>query len=153
VRAFLRRVGICFIAVGGAFLLWKHKPTESDIAWQDTCRLSMLSCEGIDKPTVYEVTGLLQLFALYGYYDNGSSEVNIASGMTKDERHIIMVHEMQHYLQDKHGRFAVQNLIYECINEYEAFEMSDKIALELGAYHMLRLGHLGDYGCFAKDKK
>ncbi len=102
-------------------------------AWEDTCRLSNYSCDGIEPPLVRWSKYATQQ-GVWGMY-LGGNEVYMADTMKiekrKSQAYLVLVHEMHHYLeqqvvQNPNSRTAV------CLSEEQAFSIDGALARELG---------------------
>lgn len=115
-------------------------------AWHDACLLSKYKCDGIGPPRA-RFDEKLAAEDLYGQYIGGGV-VWIRPGMSDDDTHVVLVHEMVHYLQDRHGYWPSPNKLHACRMEAEAWQVSNIVA-----YHKVPLSAIYrpnwaySYGC------
>jgi len=101
-------------------------------AFREACELSRYTCKGIRPPWVRESIFVDKVGA-WGYYFGGRT-IWLSPNLTTEQRYIVMVNEMVHYLQvyeDEKG-FPQTAPGESCVREEEAYEISDKVVRRLG---------------------
>jgi hypothetical protein len=125
------------------------EPLNAYTAFREACRLSRYSCWGLQPPMV-RYSSYVDVEGAYGLYFGGRTVWLSPTAMkTPEEHYIVMVHEMVHYLQayvDQNG-LPFETKFERCVREFEAFEVSDRVARRLKVKSMIRDGNLKSYGC------
>lgn len=119
-------------------------PAATKLAWKAACRISKYPCWYLSRPDVVRAP----MVGLLGRYAMGDRFILVDERLRPDAMVVVMVHEMTHYLQYKHGRWDYTQA-GRCRAEHEAFDVSNVAAraLELPAmlvdWNVMRL----QYGC------
>jgi hypothetical protein len=125
------------------------EPLNAYTAFREACRVSRYNCWGLSQPMV-RYSSFVDHEQAYGIYIGGRTIWLSPTAMkTPEEHYIVMVHEMVHYLQayvDQNG-LPFETRFERCVREFEAFEVSDKVAKRLNVKSMIRNGDLKSYGC------
>jgi len=116
-------------------------------AWSYACTLSAYSCRGVEPPPIV-TTKYLEKSSVLGLHFRQSDTVYVTTGLDRGMYIAVLAHEMTHYLQMHVAHLVVDNGLANCLAEYEAFEVSDKVLTDLGLASKRRNGDLKKgYGC------
>jgi hypothetical protein len=112
-----------------------ERPSRSEAAFADACRLSHYDCAGVPPPAV-RVTDFGHDFGVYGAYLGGNliwiaSDIEVLAG--RDYAYAILIHETVHYLQEVVGHLPRSTSLLEvCTKEEEAYLVSNRWLVERG---------------------
>jgi len=121
-------------------------------AWKDACRLSRYDCKGLKPPRVV-MEPSLKWFMYLGQYDGNI--VTLQPDLEPDVQHLTLTHEFVHHLQQVHGAIQLPYKSHKqsCWSEQEAWQVWDRLALELGRKDQLRPNWAENYACTPEDLK
>jgi hypothetical protein len=114
------------------------EPFSARQAFAEACQLSRYSCDGI-KPPMVRASRFVDAAGAHGIYMGGNT-IWLNPRVSGALRYVVLVHETVHYLQSKVDEKGapMTSSFQRCVNEEEAFEVSDIVAARLNLPDMIR---------------